>query len=131
MHHPGRKSRSAPRLDRSVARGFIDSFHRDSIFIPHALNRLLDELPGDSLPAMLFDDVHRVDNTDSPRFDDRWNRLPLVNAANEKPNQTGVMMGDVSNTRRGLVTPRQPLCQSSLTICLKAHIRTCCLATVV
>jgi len=131
MHHPRRETGTMPHRSRSLVAGFVDRFHRGSIGGLHVLNGPLDQLRGNPLPPKLFENVHSIDNADSSRFENRRNAFPLVNAPDEKTNEPVVLIGDVSNAGRALVSAHQPLRHRPITIWFEPHIRTCCRTAVV
>src|SRR5438876_10946078 len=107
MHHPRRETGTMPHRSRSLVAGFVDRFHGGSIGGLHVLNGPLEQLRGNTLTPILFENVHSIDNADSSRFENRRNAFPLVNAPDEKTNETVVLIGDIYNDGRIVVTLRQ------------------------
>src|SRR5437016_13485649 len=97
MHPPSRNTSMVPGLTRLIIPRTVDGLDRHHVPVLHGLHGPLNQPARNSPTAQAFINVPGVDNADSTRFDDRRNRFPVVDAANEKSRESRVFLGDISN----------------------------------
>src|SRR5437588_862151 len=97
MHHPWRKPSAPPGLAGCIIPRIVDGFDGDHVRLPHRLNRPLNQPARNSMTAPLFDNINGVDDAEAAGFDDRWYRLPVVDAADEKTSKSPFLLSNIPN----------------------------------
>src|ERR1044071_9590657 len=85
MHHPRREPGAVPGGCGRIVPSIIDSLDGYRVRSLDVLSGPLDQAGADSLAPEGLCHVAGVDDPDSPGFNNRRNRFPIVHAADQKP----------------------------------------------